>query len=128
MAVAEIAVREPDFLGPEQDRNPPGLELRANRCPCRLVQVPHRLLQRAIAHCSRSHHQHTVRDGLRHSFVFLRLVQQFRRAHCRPSLAESLRKWIHQPQPVRPEIAHGPGRGPNVQRIPRAHQHHDETV
>ena len=126
--MAEVFVGQPDFFGAEQESHSLRLQLLANRCAGVLVEPAHRLLQYAIAHGCRSHHQRAIGDGLGHGLVFLRAVEQVRGADRGASLAKPSREGIHQAQPVSAEIAHGTSRGANVQRIARAHQHHHETV
>jgi hypothetical protein len=86
------------------------------------------MLQCTMAHRSRPHDQSAVRHGLGDGFKFFRLLQQVRRADRRTSFAKPRRIGIHKAQPVCPKIAQGSSRCANVQRIARAHQHHDETV
>jgi hypothetical protein len=126
--MAEVVVREPDFLGAEQESDPLCLQLCANGCTRMLIQSPHRLLQHALAHCRRSYNQGAIGDGFGNRLIFLSLMEQVRGPDRGTSLAKSGCEGIHQPQPMSAKIAHRTSRSPNVQRIARPHQHDHETV
>ncbi len=74
MTVAEVFIRQADFLGAEQKGNPPGLKLLADRAASRFVEVAHGLLQCSIAHRSRAHDQSTVSNRLGNGLIFFGLL------------------------------------------------------
>jgi len=84
--------------------------------------------QAAVAHRCRSHHERTISNGFGYRFEFLRVPQDMRCTHRRPSFAKRQFVRIYQAQMTAAKIGHGASGGANVQRIARAHENDDEVI
>src|SRR5215469_8975351 len=127
MAITQALIRQSPLLRSKQQRDIARPEPLPDRRP-RFRQTPQRLTHLAISHCCRSHNQRTVRNRLRHSGTLVRMRQQLRRAYRRLRFPPRLFIGIHHAQLQRPEIAHCPCHGANIQRIAHRHQHHAQIV
>jgi hypothetical protein len=69
-----------------------------------------------------------IGDSVSHAAVDLRLLEDVTRSNGGPGFVECGLIRIHQPKLSKPEIAHSPSSGADVQRIPGRDQHDPKLV
>jgi hypothetical protein len=95
--------------------------MRANSGSPRLQSLQG-MLQIAMTNCGGSDYQRAVGNRFGHRFVLYRAGQDGRGVHGGTGALKCDLVWIHHPQMVKPEVAHGPSGRADVERIPRLHQ------
>ena len=127
VAMAEIFVRQAEFLGAEKQRDVARAEALANQ-PRAVFKTPKRMLQFTVPHRRGSHHQRAIRHRFGHRLELFRLREQFRSADGGARLAEARVVRIHDAQAAKTEVAHGARRSAHVERVARSDQHHAQAI
>jgi hypothetical protein len=128
VAMAEIVIRQAAFFRTEQQSHaasraqPLADELRT------FGQYFEWLAQFPITGSGGAHNQGAIRHGFCHAAILLRLRQQWRRAHSGTGFAERRFIRIHHSQAGKAQVAHGPRRRANVERIAGRNQHDADAV
>ncbi len=122
MAVAQILVREAEPLRAKQKRHRARPQLLAYK-PGARFKPSDGMLQFPVTDRRRPHHQRAIGHSLGHAGKLLRgRKNPSRSPNRRTRLAKCPFVRVHHPQTGEAEIAHGPRRGANVERIARRHQ------
>ena len=127
MAVAEIVVREAEFLAAEQQRDGRLRERAADQAPA-IFEAADGVVQLAMAHRGGAHHQAAIGDGGGQGGKLFGRAQQRGGADGRAGLAECHVVGVDHAEAREPEIRHGAGGGPHVERVARLHQNHAEIA
>src|SRR5205823_4859928 len=120
---AKVFVRKPALFRTKKKRNPSGVEPLSNKPPA-LLQIAHLFFRIPPAEGVRAHKERKPSNTLLHELESSALRDQWCRAHRRTRIAKRQFVGIHHTQMQKAKIAHRAGRGADVQRIPRVHQHH----
>ena len=75
-----------------------------------------------------SYHQRTVSHGFRNALIFFCVGQQCRRAHGGPGFAKRRFIRIDHAQVKKTQVAHGPRRRTNIERIACRNQYNAQAV
>lgn len=75
-----------------------------------------------------AHYHRAIRYGFCDGAEFFGFRQHFRRPHSRSRLAKGNLVGVNDPEAEDSEIAHGTGCGPDIERVPRIHQHNAKMI
>jgi hypothetical protein len=127
VAMAEVFVRQTEFLGAEQKRDVARTEPLANEARA-VFQAPERMLQFSVAHGRGSHHQRAIGNSSGDGVELFGACKQFRRANGGTRLAKSRVVGIHDAQASKTEVAHGARGSAHVERVARSYQYNAQAV
>jgi len=127
VAMAEVLVRQAEFLGAEEKRDVARSEPLANQARA-VFQTPQRMLQFTVAHRRGSHHQRAIGNSSSDSVELFGVCEQLRSTDGGTRLAKSRVVRIHHAQAAETEVAHGARSSAHVERVARRHQHHAQAI
>jgi hypothetical protein len=127
VTMAEVFVRQTEFLGAEQKCDVARTEPLANQARA-IFEAPERMLQFAVAHRCGSHHERAIGNSRGHCFKLFGAGKQFRCAHRGTRFAKSRVVGIHDAQASKTEVAHGARGSAHIERVARRHQDNAQTI
>src|SRR5215469_14374468 len=86
------------------------------------------MLQLTMTHGGRSYNERAIGHCISNGCMLFRVNHQLRRANCGTRLSKCDFIRIHHAQSVKTKVAHGPGNGTNIERVPWSDKHHNQTV
>jgi hypothetical protein len=127
MAVAEVFVREPALLRTKEKSDTASGKMLAD-VTSSLLKTANGVLQLTQADRGGSDYESAIRDGFAEGFELFGFGEHRRGSDGRTRLAKSEFIRVHHAEMKKAEVAHGAGRGANVERIARGDQNDPQAV
>ena len=127
MTVAEVVVRETHLFGTKQEGDSLRLQALADAASTVFQPMEWLVPFTAAQGCS-SDNKRAIGNGVGYALVLFCMLEHRGGTHSRAGFAKGQCVRVYDSQAEEPEVTHGAGSGPEVERVPRSHQDDAQVV